>query len=93
MAEREVTERGFRIFAKSPERDGSVVWVQESSLACEGPHVRILTKGVECSDHPAGYHHKPEPHLSYEQTKLLIDALQALVDEADAGDLAEPSND
>lgn len=74
------TERGFRIYARIPERDGGIVWVQQSSLAGEGPHVRILTKGADCVDHH-GSHIRPEPHLSAEQAKELIAALRQFIKE------------
>jgi hypothetical protein len=85
---KETTERGFRIYARVPSRDGGTVQVQESSLAFEGAHVRLFLKGAECSEH-MGRHHRPEPHLSVAGARALRDALATFITEAEEDELTE----
>jgi hypothetical protein len=72
--EREKTERGFRVYGRSDDRRVQVV---ESSIAFEGPHVRIFVGKSEAV------------HLSLPDAKLVLVALSAFAREAEAGMLTE----
>ena len=92
--------RGFRVFGTVRGRDGDEWTVSESSLAFKGAHVRVMTD-APCMDFPGnstGWHaHKtmfqhhlaPSMHLSVDEAKRLIEALQTFVREAEAGELME----
>lgn len=95
MSEKQYTARGFRVYGTIASRDEARWRVQESSLAGEGAHVRIVCEGESCKDFtpntggwrdhvpaPGDMHSHPDPHLSVEQAEQLIVALQAFVDEA-----------
>lgn len=86
---KETTNRGFRVFGRITDDRGTGVRVQESSAAGRGAHVWLFTEG-DCVDH-LGKHQRPDAHLNYHQAKALIEALQAFVHEAEAGQLAEPA--
>lgn len=88
--EKEFTQRGFRVFGHIQYRNGGAIRVQESSLAFAGAHIWLYIEGDECKEH-MGQHLMPTPHMSVKQTKELINALQSFVDEAEADELAEPS--
>lgn len=90
MSNRETTERGFAIYGRVAERAGGTIRVQESSMAFEGAHVWLFIDGLECCEH-LGKHQRPAPQLSVAQAKELIAALQAFVEDANAGALMEPA--
>lgn len=71
-----VTERGFRVFHREDRLS-----VIESSLALEGPHVRVY------GGRPIDGHESV--HLSLVDAKAVRDALTTFIDEAEAGSLTE----
>ena len=98
--EKKRTERGFRIFGETPDRDGTVWTVVESSLAFRGAHCRVSHNGA-CMDFPGngtGWHKHvsafenhlaPGAHLSVAQAETLAKALLLFVAEARAEELTE----
>lgn len=76
MSDHEVTERGFRVFARNDD-----VRVIESSIAFQGPHVRIFG-GREADGHV---------QLTLEQASIAMQGLRVFLAEAEAGKLTEPA--
>lgn len=70
------TNRGFTIYGEVPDSRGCIVRVQQSS-AWGMEHAWIFT------DDPNGVYTdgKPSPHLTKDQAKLVIEALQRFVDD------------
>ena len=87
--EKEKTNRGFRVYGRI-QCSGypGLVRVQESSMAGESAHVWLFLDGESCSEH-LGRHHKPEPHLNVAGAKLLRDALNQFIAEAEDDELTE----
>ena len=76
MADLEYTQRGFAIYGRVEDSRGVVVRVQKSSAIGE-PHAWIFV------DDPNGVYTdgKPAPHLSREQAKAVVAALQLFIGE------------
>lgn len=90
---KEYTSRGFAIYDKIPNYREGFVQLQESSLACEGPHLWFFLKDAECET-AAGLngpiHQKPEIQLSLENVKKLRNALNEFIIDAESDKLTEP---
>lgn len=76
------TPRGFRIFVND---DDAPITVLESSLAFEGPHVRV--SGGRRIDNEGG---RGKLHLSLDQAKLAHEGLGRFIAEAEGKLLTEP---
>jgi len=75
------TSRGFRIFMPDKaDRNGNIIQVVESSIAFEGPHVRIYTGENACA------------HLDVRLAQLVVGALLSFLEEAFGGELTEKIN-
>ncbi len=74
------TQRGFGVFGRLKDKDGSKITVSESSLAFEGAHVRVYVGGSSGA-----------MHLSVPMAQELIDALQLFIDTAESGGCTEPA--
>ena len=81
--DRPTTARGARIFAQQERRDLRVV---ESSLATCGPHAWPFA-----DDGRQSGQREVMLQLSVEDARLVIDGLERFVEEAEAGQLAEPA--
>lgn len=90
---KEYTNRGFAIYDKIPNHREGFIQLQESSLACEGPHLWLFLKDAECVT-AAGLngpeHQKPEIQLSLENVKRLRNALNEFILDAESDKLTEP---
>ena len=88
---KEFTQRGFAVYVNETEKeysDGTPVHpiqVCESSLAFEGPHVRIYG-GRPVTNDPD---HVPSLHLSYDQAQQVIEGLVDFCNDAADGKLTE----
>lgn len=84
------TSRGWLDMLQMQDRHGVEVVVRESSLACEGAHVRVCLSATETSQR-----HGMAPdalHLNVEQAEKLRDALTAFIEAARDGWLTEPAD-
>jgi hypothetical protein len=75
----EKTERGWKLYAKFVDKYGSEIRVQESSIVGR-PCVWIF------ADNDPKVFEKPKPHLTVENAKQLIEALQSFVEDAESDD-------
>jgi len=82
-ANREVTQRGFRVFGRVEDSKKNVWRFQESSAAFEGAHCWIFWDNGRDEDTTQ------RPHLSVRQAKEAILLLQQFVREAEGGLLTE----
>jgi hypothetical protein len=86
VTDKRVTQRGFRIYAEDVRAMWGTVKVLESSAAGKGAHVWIFydqDKGVSDT--------KLDPQLSVEAAKVVRDALDTFIREAEADELTEPA--
>ena len=78
------TNRGFLNLAAGTDREGREWKVLESSLACEGAHVRLYIEAAAS----VGADHL---HLSVAQARAMRDALATFIDAAESDLLTEPA--